>query len=594
MAWSLESVQKYGYVHFNASVPTTYTALLSGQVDKIMNSIIYADELVTIATDYRDYDFYRSIKMHGRAKFFILGEKYSFYAKDIPQVQQQASLDYNPVEMEPVPFNLCKTYSIPANSDSFNAAGSITSYTHGAQASVPANSLTGIYTQIDIGETISAHVTTTLNTAERVGVVVRCSNGYYYISKGINTTGAWQMQYKQRGGAYQGPVAINMPDNTLLSYTAGKASIGVMVQSKNSFMFTMNEVSTGLPFKTGTLGEIMDVGFVASTTAQADVLKITGLHIYRSAHGVLGKPPIDIAFYGDSEVADFVGSFTKYIPGLIDGRMGTRTVTIPNAAVAGQSFGQQLAFLKANPPGAQIVCMVAGTNEAQGGISADFFVNTVKDFCDFCIGRGQTPMWVEPWMWYPKEFTNGNGQTTIGNYDNAAELREAGKRIMASYGDQAICVTTTHQLFAPLPKYTNDYPQIDPHLRDNLHQSELSYRLYAEIVASALLKWLVKVDKTPASLPDWYLGQFITTTNSRISKGLLSGTFGATTALSNNVILCQLPRWNIPGYQLDAPVTWFNSTSNTYGAGRLSISTAGEVRVYGASGATLIYVHAKW
>ena len=197
-------------------------------------------------------------------------------------------------------------------------------------------------------------------------------------------------------------------------------------------------------------------------------------------------------------------------------------------------------------------------------------------------------------MWFPKEFTDGSGQTTILNYDGAAELREAGKRTMANYGNKAICVTTTHQLPAPLPDYLNNHPDIDPLLRDDLHQSEMAYRLYAEIAASALLKWLVKVDKTPSSLPDWYLGQFITTTNSRISKGLLSGTFGATTALSNNVILCQLPRWNIPGYQLDAPVTWFNSTSNTYGAGRLSISTTGEVRVYGASGATLIYVHAKW
>lgn len=156
-------------------------------------------------------------------------------------------------------------------------------------------------------------------------------------------------------------------------------------------------------------------------------------------------------------------------------------------------------------------------------------------------------------------------------------------------------MTTTHQLPAPLPKYF-DKPY-DPLLRDNLHQSELSYRLYAEITAAAILKWLVKVDKTPASLPDWFLGPSITTTNSKMAKGLLSGTFSATTALNANFVLCKLPRWNLPGFQIDQPATCLNTTTGAYTMCRVSISPTGEVRILGASGAantTQIHLHVKW
>lgn len=587
----LESKSKYGFVYFPGKKETFYNLPVGTQAAQMANTTIYADDGAVIQIENYEYDFLKTLNIKGRCRFFITPLNYKFYVHEIPQYEKQPSIDYEPVEIKSIPWAACRVYSI--NLDTFTDTGAFSSNDHSAYFSVPTNTLTGLFTQIETGEAISASFSADLGNVERLGVVLRCTNGYLLVSSVPGALGPWQYTYKTIGGGYSSPVAIATPDGDLLSYAAGKASAGASLQSKTVFNLILNGVSTGLPIDVSTLGsglgEIAEIGFVASNVAANDFITLSGMCSYVSKHGVLGKAPLDIAIYGDSTAAPYLMSFGKYLPALLDGKMGTRTVNIYNYAVAGQSMGQQVAILKANPPNAQIIIMAGGTNEAQGDISGDFFNLTMTDFINFCLGRGATPLWIEPYMWYPKEFINGSGQTVIENYAGAARIREVGKRLMANLGNRGICVTTTHQMPAPLPKYFNDYPTLDPLLRDGLHQTELTFKLYAEAVANALLKWLVKVDKTPMSIPAWLLGTGVTASTSSLSRTLVDATL-AKTSFAENDVLFTLPRWANPGRLMRVPVTW--SSASSAGSGYATIDTAGVVRGRIVTGANTIYLHA--
>ncbi|MDU5452591.1 MAG: phage tail protein [Pseudescherichia vulneris] len=583
----LESKTLYGYAYLPGHSATTHKMVVGTQKSALMNTKIYVDDGVTLETEYWDYDLLSTLKIIGRCKVYFSALKYTFYVSDIPYHEKQPAIDYDPQTIEAVPWSTCKVYSITL--DTFTVGATPTTNAHSAYFTIPANSLTGLFTQIEPGESISAAISADLGKVERLGIIVRCSNGYLSINSVPGTTGPWQYTYKVIGGGYSNPFTITTPDGNLLSYSAGKASVGISLQSKTRLNLLLNGVSTGLPLDVSTLGlgEIMEIGWAASNGAVTDYLTLTGLCCYKSAHGVMGKAPLNIAVYGDSTAAPFLMSFDQYLPALLDGKMGTRTVNIYNYAVAGQSMGEQVEILKANPPAAQIIIMVGGTNEAQSGISADFFSQTMNDFISFCTGKGMTPVWVEPWMWYPKEFINGSGQTTIRNYDGAARLREAGKRIMASLGDQGICVSTTHQLPAPLPEYFNK--DIDPLLRDGLHQSELSFKMYAELVAAAILKWLVRVDKTPASLAAWWLGDKVSCPTSSIKKNFIDATLTKSPQFNDGDILLTLPRWANPGRVMRIPLTWTSASSA--GAGFATIEANGVITARIVTGATTVYLH---
>lgn len=67
----------------------------------------------------------------------------------------------------------------------------------------------------------------------------------------------------------------------------------------------MNGVGIRLPFATGDVGDVYEIGFVALTSTSGGSARVTGLCSYTSDNGVHGKPPLNILIHGDSTAEDF-------------------------------------------------------------------------------------------------------------------------------------------------------------------------------------------------------------------------------------------------------------------------------------------------
>lgn len=216
----------------------------------------------------------------------------------------------------------------------------------------------------------------------------------------------------------------------------------------------------------------------------------------------------------------------------------------------------------------------------------------VDEFVLYCTGIGRVPVWVEPYMWYSQSFIGGAGQPTA-NYDGVAEVREAGKRQMMKYGNNAICVSTTHQLPAPLPEYFGS--QYDPLLRDDIHQSQLGYRLYAEIICSAIIDWWSRIDYTPRAVVQWWAGTNVTVqTPSSVSRNSLNVKIAATSFANGNAVLT-LPRWCRPPVTKNVPVP-FTADGTTFGMAMATINAStGVITIVGSTSTTpTFYINASW
>ena len=403
---------------------------------------------------------------------------------------------------------------------------------------------------------------------------------------------SWNYRVKQIGQPAVDGTAIPIPGGNVLSYSSGKATIGVSLQSKTIFNFIVNGVAIGLPHNSGNAGEIYEVGIVALSADASAVARVTGLCSYITQNGIQGKAALNILIHGDSTAEGFISAFDKYLPQLIDGSNGTRSVNIVNKAVAGTFMRQALDLLKAEGPGnAYIIIMVGGTNEGQANSSPDTFAAMVEEFVTYCTGLGRMPVWVEPWMWYSSALIGGAGQATA-NYDGAAELREAGKRQMMKYGDGAICVTTTHQLPAPLPEYFNS--GIDPLERDAIHQSQLGYRLYAEIIASTIIDWYSRNDVTARALPQWWCESIATVSNpSSVSKNGVNAKL-TLVGFANGGVIFTLPRWCRPNRTRNFPVS-FTTDNIAYSMGVVTINTIGQAALVGMTSPNVtVFIDAVW
>ncbi|MEC4127709.1 phage tailspike protein [Escherichia coli] len=590
-AWR-DSVATYGYVYFSNhsknqmvyTVPST-----AANASFLANSKVIIDKNVTLRFDSDLYSLFKSLQYEGEGTFEFTHLNFKATGGEVDYLAKQAILNRNPIRMKRVEWSDCKVYSI--NGDTFFYEGEVTiSSDSAAIFPLTTNRTTGLFAPIDIGEHISAHIRMESQAASEVGIVLRCSGGWMMF---YGAPGATQWSYRQK--PIGGPVAEGTPfplPGGLLSYAPGKATVGVSLQGKNWAQITMNGVGIRLPFDTADVGDVYEVGFVALTTASGGAARVTGLCSYTSDNGVHGKPPLNILIHGDSTAEDFISAFSSYIPQLMDGANGHRSYSIVNKAVAGQTMRQQLDLLKAQGPGdAYIVIMVAGTNEGQANQNGDYMASLIDEFVLYCNGLGRIPVWVEPWMWYSQSFIGGAGQPSA-NYDGVAELREAGKRQMMKYGNNVICVTTTHQLPAPYPEYFNT--QYDPLLRDDIHQSQLGYRLYAEIICSAIIDWWSRVDYTPREAVQWWAGTNVTVhPPSSLTANSINIKLAATSFANGNTVLT-LPRWCRPKVTKNVPVL-FTADELVYGTALATIYPDGRIRINGSNTTSpIFYIDATW
>ncbi|HBQ4285343.1 TPA: phage tail protein [Escherichia coli] len=591
-AWR-DSVVTYGYVYFSNhsknqmvyTVPST-----AANASFLANSKVIIDKNVTLRFDSDLYSLFKSLQYEGEGTFEFTHLNFKATGGEVDYLAKQAILNRNPIRMKRVEWSDCKVYSI--NGDTFFYEGEVTiSSDSAAIFPLTTDRTTGLFAPIDIGEHISAHIRMESQAASEVGIVLRCSGGWMMF---YGAPGATQWSYRQKpiGGSVAEGTPFPLPGG-LLSYAPGKATVGVSLQGKNWAQITMNGVGIRLPFDTADVGDVYEVGFVALTPASGGSARVTGLCSYTSDNGVHGKPPLNILIHGDSTAEDFISAFSSYIPQLMDGANGHRSYSIVNKAVAGQTMRQQLDLLKAQGPGdAYIVIMVAGTNEGQANQNGDYMAALIDEFVLYCNGLGRIPVWVEPWMWYSQSFIGGAGQPS-SNYDGVAELREAGKRQMMKYGNNVICVTTTHQLPAPYPEYFNT--QYDPLLRDDIHQSQLGYRLYAEIICSAIIDWWSRVDYTPRTVVQWWAGSNVTVQSpSSVSANSLNVKITAS-SFSNGSAVLTLPRWCRPPVTKNFPVP-FTADGTSFGMamGTLNYATGAIVIVGSTTSSPTFYIDVSW
>lgn len=588
LAWK-QSVAAHGYVYFPGSGATRTNYNIVGDDPLIHGTTVIVDDRVRLSFDFDYYPLIGSLKFHGQCELRFTSKNFTTNGGEVDYVRKAAALNRAPLVASVVAFSDCTQQTV--NSDVWTQGSLGPTSPSAVLVALSAGLTSGLFVPIAIGETISAHLKMETGTAASLGIMLRCANGWIKLHRAPNSPGAWTYQVKEIGQPVVTGAAIPAPSNTLNSYSAGRASIGISLTSRQTFRLIINGVS-GYTTLGSSVGDIYEIGFFADGASAGAVARVTGLCSYKTADNKAhGAVPVHLAIYGDSTAEKWLSTFDMYLPQVIDGEMSCRSLSIQNFAVAGETFAQQFARLQANGPGlASIICMVAGTNEGQAGVSADAFAVQVQQFIDYCNANSRTPMLVEPWMWYSNAFIGGAGQASA-NYDGVSELREAGKRVALAAG--AIYVSTTHELPAPLPEYFNS--GIDPLLRDDIHQSELGYRLYAELIGSHIVEHLSRVVLTGRNIPFYWANPAVVTAigaESRITPNGMSVALSVS-AFTNGSAVLKLPR----GCRPDRPSTFtgmFAETGGTYRACKASYAN-GEVTVDGLTQVTsTIYIDAAW
>ena len=587
-AWK-DSVAAYGYVYFPGNnAASNYTVV--GEDAAIFGSVVIVDDGVNLMFDDDRYPLIGSLKFRGQCQVTITPKNFSATGGEVDYIRKTANLDRFPLKAKPIPFDECSFQTVI--SDTFTTGTLGSSSGSAVVFDLSPGNTSGLFVPIDIGETITGHLRMERGTATSLAIMLRCANGWVKFSGAPGVAGGLTYTYKLLGqGVQEGPNSpIPMPSNTLASYAIGKASIGVALVGRNTVRVIVNGVAGYYPITTPA-GDIYEVGFVAEGASNPSAGRVTGLCSYRTDDNrTYGAAPTYLGIWGDSTAEKWLSTFDRYLPQVMDGALGSRSLVIENNAVAGETFAQQYARLVASGPGNNsIICMVAGTNEGQGGVTADAFAVQVQQFCDYCAGQGRKAMLVEPWMWYDESFIGGAGQNS-SNYDNVSELREAGKRVALNNG--AIYVSTTHELPAPLPQYFNS--GLDPLLRDDIHQSELGYRLYAELIGSHIVDYLSSVDVAGRAIPSyWQNSAVVTAIESSVATSTSIYAEVTVSSFSNGAVVLNLPRWCKP----DRPLTFNGLFSDTGGVfkGCKVRYNSGQVTVDGlTTTASTIIVNMNW
>lgn len=568
-----------GYVYMPQVAGRTYTVVNFVEDTALRHLHLIVDSNTNISFDWDYYEGLKTFTWEGECNLHFRG----LFKQRGGEVVTHPSAISLPSEFSacvPVAVSECTTKQLTSGLDvvtSSNPVFTLGDPVFGVGVS-PASTggYMGVFTPLAVGDTVTAKVSTP-DVSARTGILVIGDTGYALFD-GFIDGAQWDYRVRIGSGPLVSGTPIQLPEG-LLSFAAGRATVGITLRSSSVYELRLNGTGVTFPFDSE-IGTIREIGFVSSGAGNTEVEGLLRYRTVSALGGVVGQTPRDILIHGDSTAEGFVSAFDMYLPQLLDGANGTRTVNIQNKAIAGTTMRQQLDALKAEGFGsATVVIMVAGTNDAQGGVVPAFqFAAMAKEFVEFCLAYNRIPVWVEPWMWYPKEAINGGGQAS-GNYQNAASIREAGKRVVSSYGDQALCISTTHNLPNPLPSYVLNN-KVDPLLRDDIHQSKLGYQLYAKLISVALLRHLTKTGDDTVSIPQtWASGGMTLSAAASVKRGRLN-LLGSVTGFSNDSVVLKLPSVYRPSVDVYSPLT-FTSDNVTFSTVLASVRTSGDVTLSG-------------
>lgn len=479
-------------------------------------------------------------------------------------------------------------------SDTFTAAVPSASTARSATLNYVAGSFTGAFVSIGLHETVSAMMPFLQGSANVTGIIVRGALGFvaFYrqansvggsIVYGIKLTGSGETQTNL---AYPGQGVYNSfePDRSVWSVTR---------VSKDAYSVSLNGRPITSPLLAG-LGDIYEVGFVGYATASAGSFTVQDLIVEWRENGIhTESAPLNIAIFGDSTAADFQGCWARYLPQLLDCNYGIKLVSVTNNAVNGQALQDMWNTMQAVGLGnAYYVVLVGGTNDVQGLANLATSGGYLLDMINYVQAAGRQLIYVEPWMWYPAAQIGGAGQPSQ-NYDQAAAYRQYFKRLCLDNNCQY--VETTRELPYPDPSYFGSARSM---LRDDIHQDQAGYIMYAEMIARAVLgSYLVS---PPVEICGLDPAACLSAGVSAAGSGLLAsvsrernvqlGDYVTTAAgVANGTVLLTLPRWLRPSKQLHMPATYSQGNINFVG-GYYLIGTDGTIQAWGSGASTTFFL----
>lgn len=348
------------------------------------------------------------------------------------------------------------------------------------------------------------------------------------------------------------------------------------------------------------VGDILEVGFVAFDNTVA--ANFTGLTVERRTDMQFGKPEIaKLWVFGDSTAEKQAGGWTSYMRQLLDGLAGVRLGAVENRAVGGDLTANVLADMTAAAAqfsGAPYIVVCAGANDIQAQTTLATFEGQVQDICDLATASGSKIIWIIPWQFYTQLVGQtvagviGRGQNTT-NYELGANHRGIIRSVVLSSG--GMVVDPGFELPQPNPSLILLDPQ-SPLLRDNIHQDQKAYQLYAMMVAQAIaddylaLPGKMQTRCDPLDFEAVASGAEFRLSMDKPGKVTMIGTIAITSTASGTILT--LPKWSRPEVFVNIACHTFGSAM---GSAYLSIGTNGVIQQNAVPvGATQLIINATF
>ncbi|WP_338725704.1 phage tail protein [Shewanella baltica] len=468
---------------------------------------IYSDANVTISLDNDDYlvnrgaEFKTNVNLHYRNRNFdfvavkndkataIGGVKNAVVASHIDGVTEYLS-----------PFELF-AYEFDNGTDNFI---DISYVDNGYSKKVSAfnGKTAGLFTNIEVGQTISAHVRNDVFSGNDLGICIKSNSGYYLVTKDPLTNFSNIQKYRRFNGVDSSVEQLSYPfQNKLTSYELQNSVISVTRVSISACYVSIN--GTRLNEEFIEIGDISEVGFIAISGGSDVNIEIVGISSQKSKIFKGFNTQEQLLIYGDSMAADFHGAFEKHVKEVMVGVDGTNVITIVNRAVAGTQLSEIYQRMQddglSNYLGNYVI-VVGLTNDMQANIPVADSEATLSNIISYIEFHKKRLIFIEPSLWYPKAIVDNVG------VDTARYEFGAGHRAMAQYTVSArrhIYVRTTQ--IEPVPDYRLVGTENDPIIRDNMHPSCLGNQLKAKNAVEHLLFDMARIRHDWSTIPKrWF------------------------------------------------------------------------------------------
>lgn len=377
--------------------------------------------------------------------------------------------------------------SVTYNTDNFaafvpgtvNAAGVVITTTG-------ANDYKAGYRKVRPGDEISAQFVGATGGATPLAMV-RTASSYYGLAVANGDAAQPAILSKASGGPPSASNITYLGMGTHSSYAGYKSLWSIRINSVKNFSVLYNEYEVQ---QVTTNDEIIEVGFGAQGPAGATMT----IQDWTLGQGrpQTGKKSISIAVFGDSITdKNLYGNWPEQMVAMLDQHHGLRVLYLDNYAHSGDSSAAQLALCTPdNIARADVVLIMDGVNDIQGGVSENDYANNLTSKINICSAAGKRVIVGTPTMFYSQgQAGAGVGQATT-NYDQGKGVRAKCLRVCADLGIKH--VDTLGVLGPILADWVNPALSTvanlgrDPVVFDNIHPTLMGRMLLARAFASAV------------------------------------------------------------------------------------------------------------